>query len=948
MSREQIRYSVLGPVRAWLPGAEIELGSPRQRTVLVALLLELNRPVSLASIIDAVWGQEPPRDARNCVYTYVSRLRRAMRPAEAPEGKHSVLFSTKAGYQLAGDPGRVDVVAFEQQCATARDCYRRGDKEAAAAAISAAMSLWGGEPFGGLAGPRVEAERVRLAELHLAALELLAEIRLDGPEAAEVAAELSALVREYPLRERLRELLMLALYRAGRQGDALRAFQDLRAVLTEDLGVEPGPAIQQLHQRILAADPALSIADEAGPHPAFPVPHQLPAITADFVGRDTQLHQLNRLLANAGGNGGTVVISAIDGTAGIGKTALALHWAHHIAGQFPGGQLYLNMRGFDPSGTPVRPVNALHAFLEALGVARERIPATLESRAALYRSVLAERQVLVVLDNARDVTQVRPLLPARPGCLVVVTSRNRLVGLVAQEGAHPLTLDALSTAEATALLARRLGSGRVAAEPQAVAELISGCGGLPLALAIVAARAAAHPHLPLAALAAELSHTTARLDVLDAGEPYTSLRTVLSWSAQALEPPIAEVFGLLGLAPGADISLAAAASLIAQPVTRTRAILLALENAHLLRQDSPGRYRMHDLVRLYAAEHARQTLSPGTRPAALSRLTGFYLHTSHAAERLLAPHRPAMSALSEPVDGCHPLDLAGSQAAWAWFEAEHECVVAAAHQAAAEGWHSAVWRLAWTLDTFYRRQGRLSDRVATWRMALIAAERVGELEALRLAHLHLGEANSAQGSHSDAFTHLGQALTLAEDAADVPGQGHIHSVLTLAWERQGTDSQALAHATQALHLYQADGNSVLAARALSDMGWFHARLGNHAEAQAHCEAALDLHRRHSDQEAVGATLDTLGYVAHHTGDHVRALGYLHEAVAVFRELGDSHQEADILNVLAEAHAALGQQRQAIDAWEQALLLYRTQHRSDGIERIQKRLASPAQFPASLA
>jgi DNA-binding SARP family transcriptional activator len=346
MSCEQIRYSVLGPVRAWLPGAEIELGSPRQRTVLAALLLELNRPVSLASIIDAVWGQEPLRDARNCVYTYVSRLRRAMRLAEAPRGKRSVLFSTKAGYQLSGDPGLVDAVTSERRCATARDCYRRGDKQGAAEAINGAISLWGGEPFGGLAGPGIEAERVRLAELRIAALELLAEIRLDGAGAAEVVAELSALVREYPLRERLRELLMLALYRAGRQGDALRAFQDLRAVLTEDLGVEPGPAIQQLHQRILAADPGLSIADEAGPHPAVPVPHQLPAVTPNFVGRDTQLHQLNQLLANAGGNGGTVVISAINGTAGIGKTALALHWAHQTAGQFPGGELYLNMRGF--------------------------------------------------------------------------------------------------------------------------------------------------------------------------------------------------------------------------------------------------------------------------------------------------------------------------------------------------------------------------------------------------------------------------------------------------------------------------------------------------------------------------------------------------------------------------------------------------------------------------
>ncbi|HEV2372088.1 MAG TPA: BTAD domain-containing putative transcriptional regulator, partial [Streptosporangiaceae bacterium] len=777
-------------------------------------------------------------------------------------------------------------------------------------------------------------EQARIEELHVAAIEDRAEAMLGLGGHRELVGELAALATAHPLRERTRALLMMALFRDGRQADALAVYTQTRTLLAEELGIDPGQQLQQLHQRILAGDPVLATPG-GRPGTGLPQPHQLPPRSAHFVGRSGELHRLTMLL---GTTTGTVLISAINGTAGIGKTTLAVHWAHQVADQFPGGQLYVNLRGFDPSATPLTPAEALHGFLTAFGLPPERIPVTTDERAALYRSLVADRKMLVLLDNARDADQVRPLLPGGPACLVVVTSRNRLISLVSQEGAHPFTLDVLSAEEATALLARRIGADRIAAEPQVAAELIDSCGRLPLALAIVAARAALHPGFPLATLAEELRQVPARLDALDTGDPQANLRAVLSWSVAALSDQAAGVFALLGLAPGPHISLTAAASLIAVPLAKARALLHELEDAHLLQQHVPGSYRMHDLTRQYAHEYACQAQPPDSREAALQRLTGFYLHTAHAAERLLDPSRP-LACLGDPPGGCLPLSLTDEAAALAWLDSEHPCLLAAQQQAANQGWHTVTWQFAWALTTYHRRQARRHDQVTAWRAGLAAATQRGDVPACALAHRLLGEACSRTGEHGEALSHLRQALTLMEGSTDRLTQALIHNSLARAWSRQGDDQQALDHATRALHLHQAIADNALEAYTLGDVGWYHARLGHLDQARTHCDAALRLHRRHGNRLGQAAALDSLGYLADRSGEHEQALGWYQEALRLFRGLRDQYNEAEILDHVAGAHAALGQHDRARDTWRQALQLYQAQHRVSEAKRVEQQLAA---------
>jgi tetratricopeptide (TPR) repeat protein len=399
------------------------------------------------------------------------------------------------------------------------------------------------------------------------------------------------------------------------------------------------------------------------------------------------------------------------------------------------------------------------------------------------------------------------------------------------------------------------------------------------------------------------------------------------------------VFGLLGLAPGPDIGLPAAACLTGQPVSRCRALLRELENAHLLQQHAPGRYRMHDLVRQYAAEHAQQIHPLTARDAALARLTDFYLHTAHVGDRLLAPHRPPLPSLGPPEPDCAPLPLADESRAWTWFSSEHPCLLATQRLAADRGWHTRVWQLAWVLTTFHRRQGRLADQVAAWQAGLAATRSLGDPAAQILAQRYLAEACSLAGDHEGALLHHHRALSLAEDTGDVPGQALTHSALTGAWERRGDDRRALDHANRAMHLFRALGDRVQEARSLGDVGWYHARLGNYEPARAHCNAALTLHRQHHDREAEAAILDTLGYIAQHSGGHGQAADYYQQAAARFGELGDNYQEAEILERLAEVQETLGQRDQAHSTWKQALDLYLAHRRDADAERLQRRLAA---------
>jgi tetratricopeptide (TPR) repeat protein len=581
--------------------------------------------------------------------------------------------------------------------------------------------------------------------------------------------------------------------------------------------------------------------------------------------------------------------------------------------------LYVNLRGFDPGGAVMAPAEAVRRFLDALGVPAERIPADLDAQAGLYRSLLAGRRMLVVLDNARDGEQVRPLLPGVPGCVVVVTSRSDLSGLVAAAGADPLTLDLLTGPESWQLLAARLGPQRLAAEPAAVEEIVESCARLPLALAIVASRAAAHPDFPLAALAGELRDPTERLDAFAARDPGSDLRAVFSWSYRALSPAAARLFRLLGLHPGPDISAAAAASLAGLPPARVRPVLAELTGAHLILEHLPHRYTLHDLLRAYAEEQTPTGHAADDGREAVHRLLDHYVHTAHAADRLLDPVRDPI-VLVEPRPGVTPEHLTDKSSARAWFSAEHAVLLAALDHAVSTGFHAHAWQLAWSLVTFLDWQGHWRDYIATQRAALTAAERLGDMPAQALSHRHLARAYGFLGRLDEAQVELQHALEVYGRSDDRVGQGHTH--LNLAWlrERQRRHADSLEHARLALDLYVAAGYRRGQAMALTATGWSKTQLGAHREALAACEQALPIFQELGDDAIEAATWDTLGYVHHHLGHHSEAAACYRRGIALYRDLGDRYLEADTLTHLGDTEHAASHTSAARDAWRQALTI----------------------------
>ncbi|MBW4718250.1 ATP-binding protein [Saccharothrix obliqua] len=690
-----------------------------------------------------------------------------------------------------------------------------------------------------------------------------------------------------------------------------------------------GPVVQAGTIRHISLSTAPARAAQQG----VPVPRQLPPVPAGFVGRADELARLSAALDETAGQGGTVVISALAGAGGIGKTWLALRCAHQHLDRFPDGQLFVDLHGFSPANAPLDPPVVVRRFLDALGVDPGRIPADPDARAALFRSLVADRRMLILLDNAIDATQVAPLLPGG-SCTVLVTSRRHLSSLVIRRGAHHLRVGVLAPVEARQALITRLGAERVAAEPDAVEELLAYCGGFPLALGIVAGRARTTPDPPLAELAAELRDHATRLGALDSEDPSASLPATLSWSLRTLTDEQARVFGLLGLAPGPDISLAAAAGLTGLSTTRTRVVLRGLEQSCLLDRDAAGRYRMHDLVRLYATD--THHLPDDLADAALRRVVDFYLHTAYAADRLLHPERPPIR-VDPPVPGVHARTLSNAAAAMSWFDSEHACLLAAHHTAIARGWHHTVWRLAWVLRTFHVRRGHRHDRLAVWRAAVAAAAYLPDPGSRTLAHRFLGLAYVSLGRHKEAIGHLDRALALAEQHHDTAEQARTHQMAAWFWGQRGDHRRALDHVTRARDLYVALDQPVPAAEALNKAGWFTARLGDHDTARAHCQAALDLHRRHHNSEGEAAALESLGYIAHHAGHHRQAITHYRRALAIVRDRGHTYAAAGILDRLGRPYAALFQHDHARTAWREALDLYREQGRDEDAARVQRQL-----------
>jgi len=678
---------------------------------------------------------------------------------------------------------------------------------------------------------------------------------------------------------------------------------------------------------VLRADPTLETVRSSGARTlaAVPAPAQLPAAVANFTGRDEYLKQLDALVTDPR-TVNAVVVTAIGGTAGVGKTALAVHWAHRVADRFGDGQLYVNLRGFDPSGSAMEPAEAIRAFLDALTVPPERIPAGPAAQAGLYRSLLAGKRMLIVLDNARDAEQVRPLLPGSPGCLVVVTSRAQLAGLVATDGAHPLTLDLLTPAEAHDLLAHRLGADRLAAEPDAVGEIITGCAGLPLALTIVAARAVYSP-FGLTTIAAELRDAQGGLDPFDSGDPATDVRAVFSWSYRTLSDDAARLFRLLGVHPGPDVSTPAAASLAGTSPDQIRPLLAELTRTHLIREHRPGRYGFHDLLRAYATEQTHRHDTDGERHAATHRLLDHYLHTAYTADRLLHPVRDPITPVP-PQPGVSPETPADHRQALAWFTTEHPVLLAAVDHAANTGFDTHTWQLAWTLANFLDRRGYWPDQAATLHAAVAAARRLADPAAQARGHRDLAYAYLRLGRYDDAHTELRCALDLYDQTGDQVGQARTHLIVALLRGRQGRHAEALHHARQALDLSRAAGHRAGQARALNDVGWAHAQLGDHQQALTACQQALPLHQELGNRAGQAATWDSLGYAHHHLGHHTQAITSYQHALDLLRDLGERYNEADTLTHLGDTYRAAGDPDAARDAWQQALTILDELHHPD--------------------
>jgi DNA-binding SARP family transcriptional activator/tetratricopeptide (TPR) repeat protein len=927
--------------------------------------MRANRVISRGELVDAVWGQDPPASAEGGIYTYVAGLRRIIEPNRSLRGPGRVLVSSGAGYVLHLVPGQPDAVAFEQDLGRARQLRKTGDLAGAVVALNSALSLWRGIAFAGVPGPFAETERVRLGELRSAAAEERADVLLSLGRHEEVVPDLTAMVADNPLRERMRGLLMIALYRCGRNAEALRVFAEGRRVLADELGIDPGGDLSRIHQQVLTADPALAVPDD----PALamldgdvtgtssvlgdgrpraraegmvtPVPAQLPLDAPGFSGRHEELGILASTLpikSTAGpgeaspgeaspseaGPGAadtvqTVPIVVISGTAGTGKTALAIRFGRQVAKRFPHGQLYINLRGLDPATPPMQPAEALRFFLDALGVPPYRIPADTEGRSALFRSLLDGKRMLIVLDNARHGAQVRPLLPGSPGCLVLVTSRNEMTGLVAAEGAVPLTLDVLSYAEAREMLVRRLGQGRAAAEPEAADAIISSCARLPLALGIAVGRAAARPKRPLTELAAELRDARGRLDALEAGDAVTNVRAVLSWSYDQLSEPAARMFRLLGVHPGPDISLSAAASLAGMARADAGAALRELSRTHMVAEYLPARFTFHDLLRAYAADQAERHDPAPERRAAAHRVLDHYLHTAMAASLRFSPGRSPLQ-LASPQPGVLPADVVGKDQAMAWFEAEVPVLLALIDYAGDHGFDTHAWQIPWTVGPFFSRRGRWRDYAATQQTALAAARRLGDPLALAHAHYLLGHAQAEMDDYAAADPNVRQALDIFRELGDRANEAVVLNGLAGMLEKQEHYPEALAVALDALRMLKAVGHWWTQAILENGVGWLYAHLGQYDRALTHCQRALSLHRDSGHRGGTADTLDSLGYVYLHLGDIAAAKTHYTKAIEAYREIGAPFGEGNSLAGLGDALLAEGDLGAAEAAWRESVAI----------------------------
>ncbi|MDI1464054.1 BTAD domain-containing putative transcriptional regulator [Catellatospora sp. KI3] len=858
-----VQVEILGPLRARRGGAAVELGPPLHRTLLALLALRAGEPVPVADIAAAHWGTAPPRSAARQVRAAITALDRLL------DG--SRVTGDGGGPALAAGP-HLDAARFDT-------LVRQADGQpapAAAAALAAALDLWRGPVLLGGA-LRNHPAAAALNQRRIAAA--LALAALDAPAAAE---PLRALARDVPLHEQVHAALMAALAELGDRAGALLAYAEITGRLADEWGAEPGDELQHTYAQVLGRAPAAA---------AWPLPAQLPAAVTGFVGRKDLLKRLDE----------DETLSLVVGSAGVGKSTLAVHWAQRERGSFPDGQLYADLRGYTPDAVAVAPETVLRGFLDALGVAPERVPARVDGQTGLLRSLLADRRVLIVLDNARDGAQLLPLLPGGPGNRTIVTSRDQLIDLTAATGVAPITVGLLSPGEARDLLARRLGAERVAGDPAAADQIAANCARLPLAISVVAARAAGRPEVPLR-LVAEQLHAS--------GHEFGAVRAAFDWSYARLDADARRLLRLSAAHPGPDFTAAGAAALAGWPVPRARAVIEDLVRAHQVSEVAPGRFGLHDLLRAYA----RQLLTAEEGTAAALRVLAWYEATAHRAAVLVEPHREPIGAEGA---GPVPAEPADADAAMAWLAAEHPTLVAAVAQAEALGQDRQAWHLAWSLLDYLDHQGHWTDWIAVEEIALRAAVRAGDRRGEAYAHRILGRGYTQLERYAEAADHYRAAARCYADLDDAVG--HAHTLMSLSWmaEMHGDHERALRQRQTALALYRRRGHGIGEARTLNAVGWAHLNLGDVAQGFALCRQALARNEQVDDGYGRGAIWDSLGVAHHRLGEHTEAVRCLRQSLAVFRSAGDRFNEADVLLHLGDAYASAGRGAAARSAWRAA-------------------------------
>jgi DNA-binding SARP family transcriptional activator len=868
----ETEFGVLGPLRLAVEGKDVDLDQPMLRRLLAVLLCDANSPVSAEALAEALWEASPPASARKTLQLYVHRLRKKL-------GDPARIVHGPAGYRLVVRPGECDADEMRQLVAEAHATVDPGRR---AGVLRKALALWRGVPLAEFADvPAVLAVSEALTDRWLAVLAERVDLDLELGRHDDLVAELTEVVARHPLHERFRAQLMLALYRCGRQADALATYHQMREVLRDELGVDPSDALHTRYQEVLRADPALDLPVR----PRRPRPAQLPAPPRDFSGRTEELGELDDAVAGTG----LVTISAIAGAAGVGKTALALQWAHLRRADFPDGQLYADLRG----AATTEPVDAAHAlgeFLRALGVRAEHVPQDLDSAAALYRSLVADRRMLVLLDNAHNADQVRPLLPGTSTTVTLVTSRSRLGGLVAINGARRLLLTPLHPYESLELLMALLGGLRIAAEPDAAAALAEACGHLPLALRIAAANLLDQPRRLTDFVSDVTRNRLSALAVDD--DDQAAVRSVFALSYERLEPAARRVFRCLGLVPDLDATPEIAAALDAIDAGRGGRLLEVLYDAHLLDSRTPGRYVFHDLIGLYARELAGAEEDPHDREAALDRLCAWYVGKLAAADRLLLPYRPAVV----DADPAAPFDTALE--ALAWLDDEKSNLVALVRHAVSTGRHLEAFQVPFLLGGYFEHRGTWSLGADLQRLAVDAVTKLDSTDLEVPARVQFSIALVHVGRLDEAVREQQRCLAIAEETGNAQREAAIHNNLGWMYNSQGDTVRAVASYEAALELFTAADDRGYLAITLQNLGDAKSLLGDFSGGVEDLERSLAIAREDDLAGQQGDSLVSLGQVHARAGRHDDAVRYLRCALTLV-------EEADNTMTLALAHRELG-------------------------------------------